>query len=71
MKSNYTEYDVIRALDDIANGKHIRKVSREWGVPYSTLRSRLNNPNTRNEGASYLQRLPKLLEDRLTDWVFT
>jgi hypothetical protein len=41
MKRSYTEYDVMQALDAIANGDSERRASLEWGVPRSTLKDRL------------------------------
>ncbi len=69
--SDYTEYDIMRALDEVANGTSLRRAALKWGVPRSTLQGRLKNPHTRQEAASYLQRLPTVIEDRLTEWVLT
>ena len=71
MKPLYTEYDVMRALDDIANGVKVRKASLEWGVPRSTIQDRMKNHTSHQESAQHLQRLPQVLEDRLTEWVLT
>jgi lambda repressor-like predicted transcriptional regulator len=71
MKPEYTESDVQSALKEIANGKSIRKASLEWGVPRSTLHNRNTTTLPHQEAASYLQRLPTVVENRLTDWVLT
>jgi hypothetical protein len=71
MKPQYTEYDVMSALAEIANGKSLRKASLEWGIPRSTLRGRNATTLSRQEGASHLQRLPTVVESRLTDWILT
>ena len=67
MKLEYTEYDIESALEEVANGKSVRKASLEWGVPRSTLQDRNATTQSRQEGASHLQRLPTVVEKRLTD----
>ncbi|RKF71485.1 hypothetical protein GcM3_101037, partial [Golovinomyces cichoracearum] len=37
MKPQYTEYDIMCALEEISNGKFLRKTCLEWGTPKSTL----------------------------------
>lgn len=69
MKPEYTEYDVMCALEEVANGKSLRKASLEWGVPRSTLQSRNTTTQSRQDGASHLQRLPTVVENRLTNWI--
>ena len=71
MKPEYTEYDVMCALAEIANGKSERKASLEWGIPRFTLRDRKTATLSYHEAASHLQRLPTVIENRLTNWVFT
>jgi hypothetical protein len=71
MKPQYTKYDVMRAMDDVANGKSLRKAVLDWGVPKSTLRDRLKDYTTHREAAEYLQKLPLALENRLTEWILT
>ncbi len=55
------------ALDEIANGKSLRKACLEWGIPRSTLRGRNATTQTHKEAASHLQRLPIVVENRLTN----
>jgi 4-hydroxybenzoate polyprenyltransferase len=71
MKPKYTEYDVLQAINAVKNGKSERCASIEWGIPRSTLKHRIHNPNTHQEAASHLQRLPPVLEDRFTHWILT
>jgi len=71
MKPEYTEYDVMCALAEIANGKSERKASLEWGIPRFTLRDRKTATLSYHEAASHLQRLPTVIENRLTNWVLT
>jgi hypothetical protein len=66
MKAKYTEDDVICALEEVANGKSVQKASLEWGVLRSTLQDRNATTQSRQEGASHLQRLPIVIENRLT-----
>ncbi|KAK2005414.1 hypothetical protein LZ32DRAFT_509289, partial [Colletotrichum eremochloae] len=53
----YTEDEVNRALADIENGISARVASRRWGVPRSTLRSRMNGHQPRPAAFEDLQRL--------------
>jgi helix-turn-helix, Psq domain len=69
MKPEYTEYDTMCALEEVANGKSLRKASLEWGVPRSTLQGRNTTTQSYQEAASYLQRLPIVVENRLTNWI--
>ena len=69
MKPHYTEYDVMCALEEVANGKSLRKACLEWGIPRSTLRDRNAITQIRREAADHLQRLPTVIEDRLTNWI--
>ena len=69
MKLHYIEYDVMCALEEVANSKSLRKACLEWGIPRSTLRDRNATTQTRKEVADYLQRLPTVIEDRLTNWI--
>ena len=69
MKPQYTEDDVKCALNEIANGKSMRKACLEWRIPRSTLRDRNATTQTHREAADHLQRLPKVVENRLTDWI--
>ena len=71
MKPEYTEYDVMCALAEIANSKSKRKASLKWGIPRSTLRDRKTATLSHHEAASHLQRLPTVIENRLTNWVLT
>ena len=47
----YTEDDIVLGLQAIANGMNLREASREWGVPYSTLRGRLIGGETHSNAA--------------------
>ena len=71
IKNRYTKYNVTRALDNIANHKSVRKAGLEWGIPRSTLQVRLKHNINHREAAEHLQRLPIVLENRLTKWVLT
>ncbi|KAK2749934.1 transposase [Colletotrichum kahawae] len=53
----YTEDEVIQALNDITNGVSTRTTSRRWGVPRSTLISRIKGHQPRQEAFQDLQRL--------------
>ena len=57
------------ALTEVANGKSLQKAALEWGVPRSTLQGRNAATQSHQEAASHLQRLPTVVENRLTDWI--
>ena len=59
------------ALEEVAAGKSLRKACLEWGIPRSTLRYRNTTTQPRQEAASHLQRLPPVVENRLTNWILT
>ena len=69
MKRLYTEEDVQRALEDIANGKSVRKASLDWSPLRDTLEGRIKGHVSRSKGAAPLQKLSLIQEQRLTDWV--
>ncbi|KZL80565.1 transposase [Colletotrichum incanum] len=67
--AQYTEYEVNRALADITSGQSTRDASSKWGVPRSTLRSRLKGTQPRAAAFSELQRLSISQEAKLASWV--
>ncbi|RKF53474.1 hypothetical protein GcC1_220013 [Golovinomyces cichoracearum] len=69
MKLQYNEYDIMCALEEIVNGKSLRKACLEWGIPRSTLHDRNTTTQTHKEAARHLKRLPTVVEDRLTNWI--
>jgi len=69
MKLSYTEEDIQRALNAVANGVSQQKAGLEYGVPRSTLRDRINSTFSRVEAHEFQQRLSPVQENRLTQWV--
>ncbi|KZL64103.1 transposase, partial [Colletotrichum tofieldiae] len=67
--SAYTEYEVNQALEAVANGQSLRKASIEWGVPRSTLRSRIKGCQPRPLAFADLQRLSIGQEAKLAEWI--
>ncbi|KAK8012204.1 hypothetical protein PG989_000464, partial [Apiospora arundinis] len=65
----YTEKELQEALDCIANGTPIKQAAREYGIPESTLRSRLQGHQSRSEGAADLQSLSPDQEKHLASWI--
>lgn len=57
------------ALEEIANGKSLRKACLEWDIPRSTLRDRSITTQTYQESASHLQRSPTVVEYQLTNCI--
>lgn len=67
----YTQDDVNSALEAIARGRSLRKASLEWGIPRATLQYRVTGTQPRSTAYSHLQRLSKVQEDHLTQWILT
>ena len=66
MKFVYTEEDVQRALNAVANGMSQKKAGLEFGVPRSTIQNRINGTLSRQEAHEPQQRLSTVQEHRLT-----
>jgi hypothetical protein len=69
MKHQYTEEDIMQALDTIAHGDSIRKASLELGVPRTTLQSRIYSHESHQIASEIQQKLAPVQEKRLVDWV--
>ena len=65
----YTEADVQKALNVIANGMSQKKAGLEYGVPRSTLQNRIKGHISREEAHVPQQRLSTVQEERLAKWV--
>jgi hypothetical protein len=71
MAFGYTEEDVQRALNAVANSISKKKAGLEFGVLYSILQDRVNSALSRQESHEHQQRLSLVQEDYLTQWVLT
>ena len=67
----YTEDDMAQAIKDTTNGKSLRLAAREQGVPYPTLRGRIEGGENHSNAAESQQRLSRVQEDHLANWVLT
>ncbi|OLN80949.1 hypothetical protein CCHL11_10420, partial [Colletotrichum chlorophyti] len=65
----YTENQVIQALEAIASGQSVKKAASVWGVPRSTLQYRIRGSQARGIAFSDLQRLPPIQENQLAEWI--
>ena len=65
-----TRFD-LRPLMPSKNGQSLRQASREWGIPLTTLHSRNQGSENRTVAAESQQRLSKVQEDHLSNWVLT
>ncbi|KAK8869161.1 transposase [Apiospora arundinis] len=65
----YTEDDISAAIKDVAGGKSIHKAALYWGIPRSTLISRLHGRQSRRESKSTYQKLSPVQEKHLADWI--
>jgi len=71
MKSTYTEEDMQRALNAVANSMSQKKAGLEYGVPRATIQSRINGHISRQEAHIPQQRLSTVQEEHLVKWVLT
>ena len=67
----YTESDIQNAIADYRGGKSERKAAHEWGIPRSTLKHRLKGGESRSQAQSDYQRLTRVQEDHLAQWILT
>jgi hypothetical protein len=67
----YTESDLQEAIQAVANGQSIKKAALTWGVPRSTLQTRLQGRQPRTEAFVGQQRLSSVQESHLSQWVLT
>ena len=63
----YTEDDINQALEAITHGTSVKKAAFEWGIPQTTLNSRMKGHQARNMAFSDLQRLFKTQESHLAE----
>ena len=47
----YTKDNMILAIRDIANGKSLKLAAKEWGIPFSLLRNRIQGTETHSIAA--------------------
>ena len=69
--ARYTEDDIAQAIKDTTNGKSLRLAAQEWGVPYTTLQNRIEGHENHSNVAESQQRLSRVQEDHLANWVLT
>ena len=67
----YTENDILQALIDIKNRQSLKSVIKKSGLPRSTLRGRVKGSEPHSIAAESQQRLSKVQEEHLTQWVLT
>ncbi len=68
----YLEKDILDAISKYEQGNQsLRRISREFGIPRSTLRDRISGRETRQEASQPRQILSRVQEDHLTQWVLT
>ena len=61
----YTEQDLLAALDDVKNGMLLKVASQEWGIFYSIIQNRNQGSKSHSLAAESQQRLSKVQEDHL------
>ena len=69
IKHLYTEEDVLRALEAIANSTSIRQARLDSRVPRTTLQDRTYGHKSHKEAAIPLQKLTPVQEKCLTQWI--
>lgn len=69
--AEYSEADVILAVQDVQNGWSLKKAAQRYGVPMTTLRRRIKGTEPRQLAYRYRTKLSTTQEDRLANWVVT
>lgn len=65
----YTEYQLQCAIDEALTTGNAAKAAKEWQVPRTTLRHRLEGRESRKAAHNHRQRLSKVQEEHLANWV--
>lgn len=66
---DYTEFDIENAVFDVDSGSTVLAASRRWGIPRSTLRSRIQGHRARSDAFEPYQRLSQVQEQDLAAWI--
>jgi 4-hydroxybenzoate polyprenyltransferase len=69
MEQQYTEDDMRNACAEYAKTNKLRATARNWAIPPSTLRIRLNGALPRSVAHQDYQRLSVAQEKHLADWI--
>lgn len=69
MKPRYSEQDLQDALLAITKGMSQRQAEIKYNIPRATLQNRMKGYVSRAEAHEYRQKLSKVQEDRLTQWI--
>jgi transposase-like protein len=68
----YIEQDLQDAIDEYRYGRRsMRSICKDFGIPRSTLRHRIQGTQSRSTAAEPLQTLSRVQEDHLVQWVLT
>lgn len=67
----YTENDLQNAIKDVTAGVSVRAASRSWGVPRTTIQSRMYGHLPRSYAFEPWQRLSQAQERDLAGWIIT
>ena len=67
----YTEDQVKQAIDQADATKNVKAAAKAWGIPYSTLRHRLEGIGPKYKAQSHRQRLSPAEEEHLASWVMS
>jgi len=66
----YVEQDIKDLIAEYDKGtRSLRSLAQEFGIPESTIRSRLSGTQPRRDASEWRQALSRIQEDRLTQWV--
>ncbi|KAL0940515.1 transposase [Colletotrichum truncatum] len=65
----YTEDDLLKALEAVTSGCSIKKAAHDKGIPRTTLQNRIRGHQTRGVAFAGLQRLSPTQESHLAEWI--
>ncbi|KAL2109771.1 hypothetical protein VUR80DRAFT_2036 [Thermomyces stellatus] len=66
----YTEENLQNAISEVKTGVPLKSAARRWGIPRSTLRSRIKGHQARSAAFAPYQRLVQEQEKALAHWIF-
>ena len=68
---SYSEGDIAQAINAVRNGVSIRRAALDWGIPRKTLHNRFTGTQPRKDAFESRQRLSKVQESHLAEWIHT
>jgi hypothetical protein len=68
---HYSEVELLKAVAEVRLGRAVKTVARQYSIPRTTIQSRIKGVESHATAAAHLQRLSKVQEQHLVDWITT